>query len=423
MKFSLYLVFFLFFTTILCGQSFKNEDLVYDENIHSVELHRVGDKLSSPFLRLGSTDRLRLAFDDMSKETFLFRYTFVHCDHEWNESDLEPYEYLEGFLEDEILKYEFSRNAIPSYIHYDLTFPRRDMRFILSGNYILKVYLNDPEEDCIFTRRFFVIEPMVNIEATIPYYPRVLEYTRRKQQIDLTLNTPDLFSAEPMKRINVTIQQNGRWDNAKVGLKPTSVSTTRLDYIYPNGIVFDGGNSFRHFNMESFWYKSMYIRDIISEADGYSVILHTNSPRANREFETLIDLNGRRVIKARKEQDTNTEGEYAWVHFYLKAPRYDNADIYILGQLNDWQLNDRNKMVYDSQQRLYYGKMYLKQGYYDFMYGVKPRDKTKADVTLIEGDFWQADNEYTFYVYYREIVPEYDRLVGFMNVEALDIKR
>ncbi len=406
------------------GQQIKNEDLIYDDNILTVQLYRAGDKLSNPVIRLGSTDRLRLSFDDMSSETYLFRYTFVHCDHEWNESKLEQYEYLEGFMEDEILDYKFSVNAIPSYIHYELTFPRADMRFKLSGNYILKVYINNTDdENVIFTRRFFVIEPLVNIDVSIPYYPKVLEYTRRKHQIDLQLNTPDLFTSEPMKRMNVVIQQNGRWDNAKVGLKPTSVTANNLGYYYPNGIVFDGGNSFRHFNMESFWYKSMYIRDIINDADGYRVILHTDAPRTDREFETVVDINGRRIIQARKEQNTETEGEYAWVQFSLKSPVFRDADVYIIGQLNDWQLNEKSRMTYDPDRRMYFGNMYLKQGYYDYMYGVLPHDKTAADVTLIEGDFWQADHEYTVYVYFRERVPDYDRLIGYFTAEAQDLKR
>ncbi len=201
----------------------------------------------------------------------------------------------------------------------NLVFPRPEMQFKLSGNYILKVYVDEPsDENVLFTRRFFVIEPLVNIETSIPYYPKQLEYTRFKQQLDLALNTPDLFNAEPMQRMNVTIQQNGRWDNARTNLKPTSISLNTLGYDYPKGIVFDGGNDFRHANMESYWYKSMYIRDIISNAQGYDVILHTEGTRKGREYETLGDLNGRRIIQARKGQVTATEGEYANVFFLFK---------------------------------------------------------------------------------------------------------
>ncbi len=44
--------------------------------------------------------------------------------------------------------------------------------------------------------------------------------------------------------------------------------------------------------------------------------------------------------------------------------------------------------------------------------------ETKTDITEIEGDHWQADNNYTIYVYYTEKVPEYDRLVGYTTINS-----
>lgn len=422
MKKCFFLIFILANFMLLRAQQVKNKDLTYDENIHTVLLYRAGNQLEAPVIQLGSNDKIQLEFDDMSNETYRFKYTFVLCDANWQTSPLEQYQYLENYYEDEILDYAFSVNAIPGYIHYTLTFPNSNMNVKLSGNYILKVYLDDPsDENVIFTRRFFVVEPLTNINVTIPYYPKKLEYTRFKQQIDLKITTPDLFNAEPMQRINVTIQQNGRWDNAISELKPTSISMNMLEYDYPAGIVFDGGNDFRHFNMESYWYNSMYIRQIISKKDGYDVILHTDGSRKGREYETLDDLNGKRVIQARKEQVTATEGEYANVFFSLKIPEFRDANVYILGQLNDWQLNDKSRMTYDSRYRMYTAEMFLKQGFYEYNYVVVPDGSTKGDITAIEGDHWETDNNYTVYVYYREKVPEYDRLVGYLTVNSREV--
>jgi hypothetical protein len=416
--------FILLSSLQILGIEVTNEDRVYDENIHTVLFHRRGDQMTRPVIRLGSDDRLMLSFDDMSNESYLFKYTVIHCDHEWNYSGLEQFEYIDGFLEDEIERFEFSFNAIPGYIHYEVVFPNRDISVRLSGNYILKVYLNEPsDENVILTRRFVVIEPMVNINVTIPFYPRVLEYTRHKQQIDMLIKTPDLFSAEPMQRINVTIQQNDRWDNAKFGLKPTGIRTDGVDFNYQNGIVFDGGNEFRNFNIESYWYRSMYVREIINEADGFTVLLHTMGSRAEKPYETLVDLDGRRVIQARQDQNTSIEGEYAWVHFFLKSPKIHEGKVYILGQLNDWRLDEKSLMGYDSRQGMYYGKLYLKQGFYDYAYVVVPDGKKKGDITFFEGDHWETANNYTVMVYYRERVPEYDRLVGYMNFKSRDVSR
>jgi hypothetical protein len=409
----------VFFTQ---AQDITYEDRIYDPNIETVLLYKAGNQLSDPVIRLNSNDKLWLSFDDFSKETFRFKYTFIHCNEFWEPSDLRQIDYLDGYFEGEILDYHFSLNAIPGYIHYTHVLPDPDMRIKLSGNYILKVYVdNDSDENVLFTRRFFVVEPVTTIETEIPYYPKRLEYTRKKQQIDLRILTPDLFNAEPKQRISVTIQQNGRWDNAKMGIKATSVLMNELQYNFRDGIVFDGGNEFRHFDMKSFLYQSMYIRQIISTKDGYEVFLHTDYPRAKKPYETLDDINGKKLIKARQDQITMIEGEYAYVDFTLKQPEIEGADIYILGAINDWQLDDECKMTYDPRTRSYHARLFLKQGYYDYMYAVVPRGLFTGDITIIEGDNWQTRNSYTVYVYYEERVPEYDRLIGYKKFSSFEV--
>ncbi len=401
------------------SQPVQNSDIIYDENIKTVQLYHKSDVLSDPVLRLGSGDQLHLAFDDMSAETYRFKYTFIHCDANWRTSSLEQNEYLNGYFEDEIIEYQFSLNASPAYIHYDVSFPNPNIRIKLSGNYILKVYLDTPDdENVILTRRFIVVEPLASIEFNIPYYAKNLAYTRKKQQIELNVSTPDLFNAEPQQRINVVIQQNGRWDNAKFNLKPTSVMLNQLEYDYPDGIVFDGGNQFRDFDMKSFWYQSPRIRQIINEDVGYTVVLHTDINRSKKPYESYEDLHGRAFIKARNDQNTDIEGEYAWVEFTLKQPKIENADVYIVGGLNDWRLDEKSKMKYNSRMGMYHGDLFLKQGYYNYQYVVLPKGETEGDVTQIEGDNWDTMNQYKVYVYYRERVPEYDRLVGYIITMA-----
>ncbi|MFA5417465.1 MAG: DUF5103 domain-containing protein [Bacteroidales bacterium] len=416
------LIFTQLITTPVQAQSVENNDLVYDANIQTVLLYASGDQLQAPVIKLGSSDRLTLSFDDMSNQSFTFKYTLVHCTQDWQTSDLDQMYYLDGFFEGDINKYTFSLNAIPPYIHYDLVFPNKDMRIKLSGNYIIKVYLdNTDDENVLFTRRFYVVEPLAKIDVSVPYYPKDLNFVRKKQQLDLTVFGNDLFSSEPLQRISVNIRQNGRYDNMKLGIKPTSIMVDQLNFDYTDGIVFDGGNQFRNFDMKSYYYQSMYIAEIINDANGYDVILHTGTPRPNKPYSLIEDINGRKLIQARQGQNTNTEGEYAWVEFYLKMPRIKDAEIYLLGALNDWQLDEKGKMIFDNRINMYHGKLYLKQGYYDYLYAVVPNGETTGDVTIIEGDHWETKNQYTVYVYYREKVPEYDRLVGYMQFNSFDV--
>lgn len=409
-----FLIFFLCAATAGHGQSAQNRDMVYDNEIHSVQLSLSNDPLADPIIRLGSADKIRLAFDDFSNESFQFKYTFIHCSANWETSKLDKMEYLYGYFEDEINNYKFSLNASPPYIHYKLDFPNANMGIKLSGNYILMVYLdNTDDENIILTKRFMVVEPLATIAIDIPYYSKNLEYTRKKQQVDIRVQTPDLFNAEPMQRVNVVIQQNGRWDNAKFNLKPTSIMMNELAYEYPDGIVFDGGNQFRNFDMKSFWYQSPHIRQIINEEEGYTVVLHTDGNRSKKPYETYEDLHGRAFIKARNDQNSDIEGEYAWVEFTLHQPKIEDAEVYILGALNDWHLDEKSKMKYNARMNMYHGDLFLKQGFYNYQYVVVPNGSSVGDVTIIEGDHWDTLNEYKIYVYYRERVPNYDRLIGY----------
>lgn len=422
MKYFLFIVLWVLGSLSQFAQTIQNADLIYDNNIATVQLHPPGDQLAAPIIRLNSTDRLLLSFDDFSAESYEFKYTFVHCTEDWQTSDLDQMDYMDGFFEGDITQYDFSLNAIPPYIHYQLTFPNNQIRLKLSGNYILKVYVDSPDdENVIFTKRFYVIEQLVRVETAIPYYPKNLEYVRQKQQIDLRLFTPDLFSSEPLQRFTVTIQQNGRWDNIKYGLKPTSTMLDELLFDYKDGIVFEGGNQYRNFDMKNYYYRSMYIKEILNEPDGYTVILHANQNRATKPYSTIEDINGRRYITARPTQNPNTEGEYAWVEFALRQPKLKDVDIYILGALNDWQLDDKNKMKWDSRYNMYFGNLYLKQGYYDFLYVVVPKGKKQGSVSIIEGDHWETKNQYSVFVYYLERVPEYYRLVGYSNFNSFDV--
>ena len=123
-------------------------------------------------------------------------------------------------------------------------------------------------------------------------------------------------------------------------------------------------------------------------------------------------------IAARSDQNPKIEGDYAEVYFSLKMPKIEKGNVYILGQLTDWQFNDNSRMTYNTQTHQYEGNLFLKQGYYEYWYAVLPAGSTRGDVTPIEGSFWETQNTYTVYVYYHNRVLEYDRLVGIQKINA-----
>ncbi len=118
----------------------RNEDFVYQPNIRTVLLYKMGFEMSEPIIELNSDDKLVLSFDDLSEDYVRYEYTVIHCDADWNNSDLMPNEYLETFTDDYINDFEYSINTMQDYVHYSLTLPNDVIRMKLSGNYLLKVY-------------------------------------------------------------------------------------------------------------------------------------------------------------------------------------------------------------------------------------------------------------------------------------------
>jgi len=74
-------------------------------------------------------------------------------------------------------------------------------------------------------------------------------------------------------------------------------------------------------------------------------------------------------------------------------------------------------MKFNFDRKGYEINLFLKQGYYNYIYVLKEKGKTTGDETVIEGSHWDTENDYTIYVYFHETGSFYDRLVAvnFLN--------
>jgi hypothetical protein len=69
-------------------------------------------------------------------------------------------------------------------------------------------------------------------------------------------------------------------------------------------------------------------------------------------------------------------------------------------------------MTYNYKRKGYQASLFLKQGYYNYLYGLVERGQKSADVSLIEGNHWETLNEYSIYVYYKKPGTNYDQLIA-----------
>jgi Domain of unknown function (DUF5103) len=395
----------------------RNEDHIYQPTIKTVLLHRVGWEMTDPVIRLNSEEQLLLSFDDLQADVKTYHYTVVHCNADWTTTDIWPNEYIEGFTEDVIDNYHFSFNTRQHFTHYELFFPNDKFRITLSGNYILKVYRDQDQQNLAFTSRFLVVDPQVTINARISK-TSIIDEQDYRQDVSFSILTKQYPIAEPFRDLQVIIRQNGRWDNALTNLKPYLVKGDELDYNFTDGSnSFEGGNEFRNFSIKSLRNLSEHLREITATDTGYQVSLWPDARRTFKVYLSDKDIDGRFLIKNEDESDSQLEGDYAYVHFYLPyAAPLAEGSLYIAGQLSAWQFNEDSRMNYNFKAKRYEATLYLKQGYYNYLYLYLPNRSTTAESALIEGNHSETENNYTIYVYHRAKGTLYDQLIAVTSV-------
>lgn len=390
----------------------KYENAVYSKNIKTVQLHDAAFELSSPIIALGSSQQLKLSFDDLEGGLKNYHYTAIHCDANWEPSRLNQFEYLDGYMENNITDYQFSFNTLQKYTHYNLFFPNQNMRITKSGNYILKVYLDNNPNNAMITRRFMVAEEQINISAQSKQ-PSIIDDRNYKQEIDFIIHHQNYEIADPFGDLKIVMMQNDRVDNAIIGLKPVFVKNNELVYDYDRENVFTGGNEFRNFDIKSLRYQSEFIKDVRRDSLTNHVYLTTSEKRTFKRYYSDRDINGKYLVKIQEGRNSEIEADYTWVHFFLAMDNpVSGGEIYILGGLSDWSFKDEFKLKYNFKRFGYEAQIYLKQGYYNYQYVLLEDRQQKGDEAFIEGTHFETENDYTILAYHRSRGTNYDRLIG-----------
>lgn len=421
MKSKLLIIILLAFgLNVFAQKNISYSDMNYKEEVGVVQLHPTGFDLDKPVIYLQNMkEQLHLEFDLLVDNAPFLYYTFIHCNNQWQPTDIQQNEYLSGFFQDDIDNFTFSLNTYINYVHYDLVFPTEDMMPKLSGNYLL-VVTGENSDDVYFTRRFFIVEEQAAISTFMPRYPFDLNLGQNEQEIDLDIVYPDLFNSRADQYSNVTIQQNGRWDNAIVGLKPTYIYPEKLSYINNAQTVFESGNQYIRINTSNFDNRPERTKTVYHDDNGYVVTLYPDTKRNTIAYIEDEDLFGEKYIYLELDgYDATKEADYAKVEFSLQWPQYMlDKDVYIIGAITDWRVDESSKMVYDPIFRGYKKTLFLKQGYYDYMYLVKDNVTGKTTLAPINGDFWETNNMYHIFVYLFDPTQNYDQLIGYKTIKS-----
>lgn len=398
----------------------KYEDYIYKPNIKTAQLHESTWEFSAPLIKFNSGEQLLLSFDDLDSDQKQYSISVVHCDAKWNPSDLMIQEYMQGFYDMNIINFSFSINTLQKYTHYSILFPTQNMILTKSGNYIVYVYQDGDKKKLVLTRRFMLYDEKVSVVGNIQQAIGD-DQQYQKQHIDFSIINSSYDITNSHVDLKVVLTQNNRWDNAVYNIKPTFNTPQQLTYSLDNASTFNGGNEFRYFDTRSLRTYTERIKNIYKDENMKNHVELTDDE--NRGYKNYIfynDFNGSFLIKNRDMTgNQDIESDYVFVHFFLPndIPSAE-GNFYVLGKLCNWKLDKGNKMEYNYKRKGYECTLYIKQGYYNYIFALL-KDKTKAgDETVTEGDHWETENDYTIYVYHRQRGTYYDQLIGMRRMNS-----
>ncbi|NOZ46398.1 MAG: DUF5103 domain-containing protein [Chlorobi bacterium] len=393
-------------------------DHIFKDNIKTIVFKQSNKDISYPVLDLNDNTTLILTFDDLESKVNNYQYKIELCTNDWKISEMNQLDYLEGFQINYIHDYETSMNTLIPYTHYSLQIPNKDIQLTKAGNYIIKIF-EENEENVVFIRRFMAINKQVTINATVKQATN-LEYSNTSQEIDFTIIDDNSLIINPYEDLTITILQNGRWDMANQKLKPKYIKDNELIYDFDTENVFKAGNEFRHFNCKNMRFVSEHIEKIEYQKPYYHVKLQTDEKRIFKQYFSDADLNGNFKIDLENSSYPETEADYVYVYFTLpyETP-FLNGYVFAIGNFNAWDKTKNNLMIYNYDKKEYQLRLLLKQGYYNYIYGLLENNKQVIDSEIFEGNHYETENNYIILVYNYNLTLGYDELIGYEVINSM----
>ena len=397
-------------------QEINYSDFVYSETVKTVMLYKKGLQISYPVITLGSDEKLVLEFDDLSSDTKNLNYTYIHCTPDWIPSDLNSLEFIEGFSEGDITEYEYSFNTLKDYNHYVLEFPSEQCRPYLSGNYILLVYEDFDRENPILTRKFRIVEHKVSIETELKR-STIVANSDCCTEFLIKINDISGNITVDIQGTSLYILRNNNEMNSLQNMKPTFVKGNILEYSNSRKMYMEAGNEYRYFNVKNHRYVTDKVANI-SFIDPYYIFSLYPENDAGNTYSYVQDINGNFVVTSDDTDYPATEADYVLVDFKLRTDNYIRGDVYLYGDFTGENFSDENKLEYNEDNGFYELRKMVKQGFYNYYYVV--RDPLSGLVSLqeTEGSFYQTENDYIIYFYYKSPSGQYHQLLGYAVINS-----
>lgn len=392
--------------TAFCQKELIYDNMIYEPSIKTVQINIAGgsvENVIAPPVVQKDQKRLVLSFDDLREDADYYYVYLIHCNANWEPSDVRAGMYLTGYNEFEIVNFEFSAEAKRQYVNYTFEIPAVKM----SGNYLAVVYRDRNKKDIILSRRFYVYEETAAAGISVG---RSTESGKRmnNQRVEVTLNYSNLQSVDPKMQFKAIVRQNQRPDLIRE-LPPTFIDENSKMIRFQNlgeQNEFPGTNEFRNFDLGTVTFSGRNVQDVKVGSNTVSAELRPDKPLAQGYLQAL-DINGQFYIRDLEGKSGNNTAEYVNAKLSLDHPKTDQA-VFVVGAFNDWKKNRGSQLKFNSQTEKYEVEILVKQGWYNYSYVTEG-----ADPFSIDGSFFDTENQYEVFIYFRPMGARGDLLVAY----------
>ena len=417
-------IFSLFILLATIGSQAQLPDHVYDPNIRSVKLFKFGDIYSYPVMNLNSNEQFELHFDDLAGDVKNYYYSYQLCNADWTPSNLFTFDYIKGFQSNRINTYRTSSIVITRYTHYQAVLPDRNCIPSRSGNYLLKVFLNDDTSKLVFTKRFLVVDNKVSVAAHLTQ-PFGGQYFRTHQRVQAAVNTASArLNTSTPQDLKIRVVQNFVWPTSVFLDRPTIFRGNYFEYS-GDELSFPGGKEWRWINISSIRLMSDRMKDIGKGDTRTDVYVQPDGERNQRVYVYYRDNNGLFSIENSDGNNPYWQGDYAYTHFTYIPPGnrpYAGRSVHIFGELTNYTTDENSKMIFNEEKGVYEKTLFLKQGFYNYSYVTVNDQKRAGDMISFEnteGNYQATENTYMVLIYYRPFGARSDELIGFAKLNSL----
>jgi len=375
-------------------------------SVRTVQLYRGDDEQSLPVVSLNEGAPLTLEFDLMAEQGRPLSIYFQHADRQWRR-DLSASQTLESFQDDRLLDYRSSRGTEVPYVHYKYRFPNDDIRFRISGNYILRVTERGRRDSVLFEQPFFVAEERGQIQLGAE--PLNLPGQRAPSFRPIARYTPPSdVRGDPFGHA-VCFVRNGRLSDTRCEDRPLLARQPELEFELERDRAYAPTTADYELDL-----SELRVTTQIAQVDrSRSPVRVQLDPDYARFGEGMGrgTGNGQPIVRGALPNQLNPEVSAEYVEttfaFVPSGERPYTSPLVVAGSFSGMDAGRGTQMAWNATRGQYEGTVLLKQGRYQYFYSTDDpafRKQTLATQPRIRSN-------YTAFVYYQDARRNTDRLL------------